>query len=168
MKLSILSCVGSLIGLVSHVDAAPFTETYFGPAISTGPSQVDMIRTVTTIVPGRCPPNQRGALYLWPGISNGTGDLIQSCMTSWIDNNCGQNDDEYEWCTEASVLISGDNFQTVARSSPVKPTDRIKIEYVRGAPQANGYEWEWHQYVTMEATGELLSDLTSVSGNMRG
>lgn len=168
MKLSVLSYLGPLVGLTTTALAAPIFENYFGPAVFTGPSQVDMIRTVTTIVPGRNPPNQKGALYIWPGISNGTGDLIQFCVTSWNQNNCGQNDNEFEWCTEASILEEGNNFQTVARSSNIKPTDMVKIEYVRGEPQANGYEWEWHQYVTMEATGEFLSDLTSISGTMRG
>lgn len=168
MKFSVLSTLGPLVGLATSALAAPYTPPYFGPSVSTGPTQVDIIRTVTTIVPDRCPPNQKGGLYLWPGIANGTGDLIQACVTSWTGNNCGQNAEEFQWCTEASLLYVGDTFQTVARSRNINPTDRIKIEYVRGDPQPNGYEWEWKQFVTMEETGELLSDISSISGSMRG
>lgn len=164
---STLYTASIVLGLTSSL-ASPLFEKrrpdYFGPAVSTGPSQADIIRTSTIIVPGRNPSSkQPGGLYLWPGISNGTGDLIQTTVDSWSGNSCGATG--YQWCMEASIFKG---YQINGPSVAVNPTDRIKIEYIRGKAQPNGYEWEWLQMVTLADSGKYLSSLKSISGTMRG
>jgi hypothetical protein len=166
-----------LIALLSSAlcaSAAPniFRRDYFGPAVYTGPSQADIIYTSTVLLPGRNPGNkQSGLLTIWPGISNGTGDLIQSTLdsTQISVEDCGATADQ--WCAMGSLFgndANGNARQTSGPMKAVSATDRIKIEYIRGAPKENGYEWDWTQMVTNEVTGEYISSLVSVSGSMRG
>ena len=62
----------------------------WGPSVSLGPTKSHIINAVTTIIPGPAPSTQNGELFLWPGMSNGTGDLIQTTLESWPDNSwCG-------------------------------------------------------------------------------
>ena len=166
-----------LIALLSSAlcaSAAPniFRRDYFGPAVYTGPSQADIIYTSTVLLPGRNPGNkQSGFLTIWPGISNGTGDLIQSTLdsTQLTHEDCGATADQ--WCAMGSLFGNDANGNARQINGPMKAvsaTDRIKIEYIRGAPKENGYEWDWTQMVTNEMTGEYISSLVSVSGSMRG
>jgi hypothetical protein len=128
--------------------AAPsiFKRDYFGPAVFTGPSQADIIYTSTVMVPGRNPGNkQSGFFTIWPGISNGTGDLIQSTLDSTTYNaqDCGATDDQ--WCAMGSLFGNDENGrarQINAKAKPVSANDRVKIEYIRGAVKDNGYEWD--------------------------
>jgi hypothetical protein len=166
-----------LIALLSSAGAASaapnvFKRDYFGPAVYTGPSQADIIYTSTVMVPGRNPGNkQSGFLTIWPGISNGTGDLIQSTVdsTQLTVEDCGATADQ--WCAMGSLFGNDANGNARQINGPMKAvsaSDRIKIEYIRGAPKENGYEWDWTQMVTNEMTGEYISSLVSVSGSMRG
>lgn len=52
----------------------------WGGALSLGPSKSTIINAVTTLIPGTAPSPQTGELFLWPGMSNGTGDLIQTTL----------------------------------------------------------------------------------------
>lgn len=62
----------------------------WGGSLSLGPTTSNIIHAVTTLVPGAAPSPQNGELFLWPGMSNGTGDLIQTTLESWPDNSwCG-------------------------------------------------------------------------------
>ena len=62
----------------------------WGGSLSLGPSTSHIISAVTTLIPGDAPPTQNGELFLWPGMSNGTGDLIQTTLESWPSNAwCG-------------------------------------------------------------------------------
>ncbi|KAG9091435.1 hypothetical protein FRC06_000572 [Ceratobasidium sp. 370] len=62
----------------------------WGGAYSLGPAKTNIIEAQTTLVPGTAPPSQAGELFLWPGMSNGTGDLIQTTLEQWPDNSwCG-------------------------------------------------------------------------------
>lgn len=63
----------------------PRADTW-GGAVSLGPSTSTIIEAVTTLTPGEAPPTQGGVLFLWPGMSNGTGCLIQTTLESWEDN----------------------------------------------------------------------------------
>jgi hypothetical protein len=154
--------------------AAPsiFKRDYFGPSVYTGPTGADIIYTSTVLVPGRNPGNkQSGFLTIWPGISNGTGDLVQSTLdsTRLQVEDCGATADQ--WCAMGSLFgndANGNPRQLNGPMKPVSPNDRIRIEYIRGAAKANGYEWDWTQMVTNQVTGEYISSLVTVSGNMRG
>ena len=69
----------------------------WGGALSLGPSESTIISAVTTLTPGTAPTTQNGELFLWPGMSNGTGDLIQTTMESWPDNSwCGATTGQWQ------------------------------------------------------------------------
>ena len=60
-------------------------------------------------MPGRLPTlTNVGPLFLWPGISNPTSDLVQTTMDAMMNNGstsyCGGNGSQ--WCVEASVFGS--------------------------------------------------------------
>lgn len=63
----------------------------WGPAVGLGPAKAEIIHAVTTSYPGAMPANQAGGLFIWPGMSNGTGDLIQSVIGGYPKggNQCG-------------------------------------------------------------------------------
>ncbi|KAJ5735989.1 uncharacterized protein N7483_001114 [Penicillium malachiteum] len=98
----------------------------WGGAVSLGPSKANIVNAVTTIIPGTAPSTQNGELFLWPGMSNGTGDLIQTTLESWPDNSwCGATTGQ--WCVRASVF--GSFGQYSGDGSPVSGTDHVRIEY---------------------------------------
>ena len=80
---------------LSAVSALPSPTTVekrdsWGGSVSLGPTKSHIVNAVTTLTPGAAPPTQNGELFLWPGMSNGTGDLIQTTLESWPDNSwCG-------------------------------------------------------------------------------
>lgn len=119
----------------------------WGGAVSLGPSQSTIIKAVTTLTPGAAPSTQNGQLFLWPGMSNGTGDLIQTTLESWPDNSwCGATTGQ--WCVRASVF--GSFGQLDGEGSPVSGTDKVKIVY-----ELSGTTWT--QTVTNAETGADLS-----------
>ena len=71
---------------------------------------------------GALPPvtSTMGPLFLWPGLSNPTSDLIQTTMDAWGDNAsyCGAT--AGQWCVEASVF--GSFGQRNGPASPSTPT----------------------------------------------
>lgn len=65
-------------------------DDFWGGALSLGPTTSHIIHAETTLSAGAAPTTQTGELFLWPGMSNGTGDLIQTTLESWPDNTwCG-------------------------------------------------------------------------------
>ena len=133
----------------------------FGPVHPTATNHI--IYTKTTLVPGRLPPitSTTGPLFLWPGISNPTSDLIQTTMDAWPDNAgyCGAT--AGQWCVEGSVFGSFGqrNGPTVA----IDPDDHVTIEYRLGSDNNT-----WTQTVTSQKLGKVVSTLTSTSGLMPG
>lgn len=89
-----LDPLGSLLKLAPSTprNVVPRVDTW-GGSVSLGPSKSTIIEAVTTLTPGDAPPTQSGVLFLWPGMSNGTGDLIQTTLESWPDN---------AWCVSIS------------------------------------------------------------------
>ena len=66
------------------------TRDSWGGALSLGPTTSRIVTAQTILIPGAAPPTQNGELFLWPGMSNGTGDLIQTTLESWPSNAwCG-------------------------------------------------------------------------------
>lgn len=119
----------------------------WGGAVSLGPSKSTIIKAVTTLTPGTAPSTQNGELFLWPGMSNGTGDLIQTTLESWPDNAwCGAATGE--WCVRASVF--GSFGQLDGDGSAVSGDTPIEILY-----ELDGTVW--NQTVTNLDTGDLLS-----------
>jgi hypothetical protein len=114
----------------------------WGGSVSLGPSKSTIINAVTTIIPGAAPATQNGELFLWPGMSNGTGDLIQTTLESWPDNSwCGATTGQ--WCVRASVF--GSFGQLDGTASPVSGSEKVRIEYNL---ESDGQTWK--QYVGQE------------------
>ncbi|KAF6838167.1 hypothetical protein CMUS01_04738 [Colletotrichum musicola] len=134
----------------------------WGGAVSLGPAKSTIIKAVTTLTPGPAPPTQAGVLFLWPGMSNGTGDLIQTTLESWPDNSwCGAT--KGQWCVRASVFGSFGQIDSKT-SAPVKGDQAIKIEYTLQSDQDT-----WRQTVTDVASGKVISSLDHKAGPfMRG
>ena len=133
----------------------------FGPVHPTTTNHI--IHTKTTIVPGRIPPvtTTVGPLYLWPGLSNPTSDLIQTTMDaqSYNASYCGAT--ATQWCVEASVF--GSFGQRNGTAVAIDPDDHVTIEYVLGSDNNT-----WTQTVTSQKLGKVVSTLTSTSGLMYG
>ncbi|KAG8716759.1 hypothetical protein FRC08_008849 [Ceratobasidium sp. 394] len=126
----------------------------WGGAYSLGPAKTNIIEATTTLVPGTPPPSQAGVLFLWPGMSNGTGDLIQATLEQWPDNSwCGAT--KTQWCVRASVF--GWFGQRDGPAGVVNPTDAVTINYKLGSNKMT-----WTQTVTIG--GKVVSTLTSDSG----
>ncbi|KAG9096671.1 hypothetical protein FRC07_010888 [Ceratobasidium sp. 392] len=126
----------------------------WGGAYSLGPSKTNIIEATTTLVPGTPPSSQKGVLFLWPGMSNGTGDLIQATLEQWPDNSwCGAS--KTQWCVRASVF--GWFGQRDGPAGIVNPTDAVTINYKLGSNKMT-----WTQTVTI--AGKVVSTLTSDSG----
>ncbi|KAL3465921.1 hypothetical protein BJX64DRAFT_284855 [Aspergillus heterothallicus] len=131
-------------------------EDTWGGSVSLGPTKSTIVNAVTTIIPGPAPLTQTGVLFLWPGMSNGTGDLIQSTLESWESNAwCGAASGE--WCVRASVF--GWFGQLDGDAGVVKGDDQVRIEYTLQDDQDT-----WVQTVTNVGTGTVLSTYSSQSG----
>jgi hypothetical protein len=137
----------------------------FGPVHPTSSNHITYVKT--TMVPGRLPvpywsSSSVGPLFLWPGISNPTSDLIQTTMDAWSgsENSNYCNGNGSQWCVEASVFNGGQlNGPTVA----IDPDDHVTIEYML---ESDGQTWD--QTVTSQKLGHVVSTLKSASGPMLG
>lgn len=71
----------------------------WGPAVGLGPTVQQILHTTTTIYPGNMPSPQPAYLFVWLGISNGTGDLIQSILGSYPagESECSGADADTAW-----------------------------------------------------------------------
>ncbi|KAI8268326.1 hypothetical protein K4K58_005465 [Colletotrichum sp. SAR11_239] len=133
----------------------------WGGSVSLGPTTSTIIKAVTTIIPGDAPPTQNGVLALWPGMSNGTGDLVQTTLESWPDNSwCGAK--KGQWCVRASLF--GSFGQLSGDASAVSGNQKVKILYELLSDNNT-----WRQTVTDADTGAKLSSYEYKSGPfMRG
>jgi hypothetical protein len=161
-RATILSAVLAL-GLPAQAVAADGwgSSWSFGPVHPTTTNHI--IHTKTTIVPGRIPPvtSTVGPLYLWPGLSNPTSDLIQTTMDaqSYNASYCGAT--ATQWCVEASVF--GSFGQRNGTAVAIDPDDHVTVEYVLGSDNNT-----WTQTVTSQKLAKVVSTLTSTSGLMYG
>ncbi|PYH42915.1 uncharacterized protein BP01DRAFT_359137 [Aspergillus saccharolyticus JOP 1030-1] len=128
----------------------------WGGSVSLGPTKSDIINAVTTLIPGTAPSTQNGELFLWPGMSNSTGDLIQTTMESWASNAwCGATTGQ--WCVRASIF--GSFGQLDGTGSPVSGDDQVRIEY-----NLLSDDNTWVQTVTNAVTGAALSNYSYPAG----
>ena len=128
----------------------------WGGAVSLGPTKSRITHAVTTLTPGNAPSTQTGELFLWPGMSNGTGDLIQTTLESWPSNAwCGAATGQ--WCIRCSVF--GSFGQLDGPAGVVSGNTPVKIEY---ALQSDGTTWL--QTATDASTGKVLSTYSHNSG----
>lgn len=143
----------------------------WGPAVSLGPSKAEIIHSTTTTYPGAMPANQAGGLFLWPGMSNGTGDLIQSVIGSYSKGNseCSGANADSQWCISSEVFgndESGRPNQWVGslRTLLAQPDDGLVFTY--NLVDQSKYTWE--QTVHNAKTGVLMSSFSKNSGPMLG
>jgi hypothetical protein len=128
----------------------------WGGAVSLGPTKSRITKAVTTITPGDAPSTQTGELFLWPGMSNGTGDLVQTTLESWPDNSwCGA--ETGEWCIRCSLF--GSFGQLDGTASAVSGDMSVEIVYEL---QSDGTTWL--QTATDVSTGTQLSTFSYDSG----
>ncbi|GAQ05313.1 hypothetical protein ALT_2634 [Aspergillus lentulus] len=152
MKL-VLGLLLPALGLSSSVNKR---EDSWGGSVSLGPTKSTIVNAVTTLIPGAAPATQSGELFLWPGMSNGTGDLVQTTLESWPSNDwCGATTGQ--WCVRASLF--GSFGQLDGDASPVSGTDQVRIEYTLLDDQET-----WVQNVTNAQTGKVLSTFSHKSG----
>ncbi|KAF3769695.1 hypothetical protein M406DRAFT_325187 [Cryphonectria parasitica EP155] len=135
-------------GLMPTTTTGPHKrDDSWGGAVSLGPSKSTIVHAVTTLTPGTAPSTQNGELFLWPGMSNGTGDLIQTTLESWPDNSwCGATTGQ--WCVRASVF--GYFGQYDGTASAVSGDTPVEIVYSLSGTV-------WTQTVTNADTGAALS-----------
>ncbi|KAI1363922.1 hypothetical protein F5Y08DRAFT_353978 [Xylaria arbuscula] len=158
--LSLLSSGAMGLSLYNSPSVAP-TKTLgrrdsWGGAVSLGPTQSRITKAVTTILPGDAPSTQNGVLFLWPGMSNGTGDLVQTTLESWEDNSwCGASTGE--WCIRCSLFGSFGQLDGTASAVPGSMSVEILYEL-----QSDGTTWK--QTATDVATGTELSTFSYDSG----
>lgn len=128
----------------------------WGGAVSLGPTKSRITHAVTTITPGQAPTTQTGELFLWPGMSNGTGDLVQTTLESWPSNSwCGAATGQ--WCIRCSVF--GSFGQLDGTAGVVSGSTPVKIDYTL---QSDGQTWL--QTATNANTGAVLSTYSHNSG----
>ena len=72
------------------------------------PSSNHLTYARTTLVPGRLPPmpSGTGPLFIWPSLSNGKGDLIQTTLDAWGNNKGACGAATGQWCGETSIFGS--------------------------------------------------------------
>lgn len=157
---ALATLAAALVGSSSALPSLHRRDSW-GGAVSLGPTTSTIIKAVTTIIPGTAPSSQNGELFLWPGMSNGTGDLVQTTLESWPDNSwCGATTGQ--WCVRASLF--GSFGQLDGDSAPVSGDQKVKIVY-----ELQSDNDTWKQTVTDADTGEALSSFSYKSGPyMRG
>lgn len=143
----------------------------WGAAFSLGPAKQDIISTTTTIYPGEMPADQVGYLFVWLGISNGTGDLIQSIIGSYPagQSECSGPDADTTWCISSEVYGLASNglpnqWVGSLTTADVDYTNGIKLNYTLIDPD----NYLWLQTMEDAVTGQLLSTFNKTSGPMLG
>lgn len=150
MQYSFATAAALVAGVTALAAPKAKRDDTWGGAVSLGPSTSTIIKAVTTLTPGTAPSTQNGELFLWPGMSNSTGDLIQTTLESWPSNSwCGATTGQ--WCVRASVF--GSFGQLDGDSAAVSGDDNVKIVYSLSGT-------EWTQTVTNADTGASLSSYT--------
>ena len=129
----------------------------WGGAVSLGPSKSTITRAVTTLVPGAAPSTQNGELFLWPGMSNGTGDLVQTTLESWAEGNSWCGATAGQWCIRCSLF--GSFGQLDGDASPVSGDMKVEILYEL---LSDGQTWK--QTATDLGTKKQLSTFSHKSG----
>lgn len=60
-------------------------DSLVGP-LSLSPTPSRIVTAQTILIPGAEPSAQTGELFLWPGMSSGISDLVQTTLESWPDD----------------------------------------------------------------------------------
>lgn len=139
----------------------------WGAAFSLGPAKQEIIQTTTTIYPGKMPANQEAYLFAWLGISNGTGDLIQSIVGSYPagGSECGgQEGADTTWCISSEVYGSGYQYTGELTTADLNYENGILLNYTL----VDSSTYLWTQTMSDAVSGTLLSSFNKTSGPMLG
>lgn len=139
----------------------------WGAAFSLGPAAHTIVQTTTTIYPGAKPADQGGLLFAWLGMSNGTGELVQSIIGSYPKgaSECeGQADADSAWCISSEVYGSGYQYVGDLTTADANSDNGIRLNYTL----ADKSTWLWTQTMEDAVTGTLLSSFQRNSGPMLG
>ncbi|KUI73661.1 hypothetical protein VM1G_09577 [Cytospora mali] len=165
-----------LTGLVLSASTATAASMFdkrvtvsWGPIAGLQASTSEIIATTSTIYPGKMPSDQKGFMFAWIGLGNGTGDLIQSIIGSYPagQSECSGSDADTTWCISSEVYGLDDTGATVQfvgdkRTADVNYENGIFFNYT--LIDKSTYLWE--QTMTDALTGELLSTYQKKSGPM--
>ena len=117
------------------------------------------------------PSDQQGYLFVWLGISNGTGDLIQSIIGSYPEggSECSGTAADTTWCISSEVYGLASNGYPNQWVGSLTTTDinfanGIKLNYTL----IDKDSYLWLQTMEDAVTGELLSTFNKTSGPMLG
>ncbi|RDW87848.1 hypothetical protein BP5796_03542 [Coleophoma crateriformis] len=143
----------------------------WGPIFYLGPGTSEIISAVTTTYPGEMPQNQAGGLFIWPGITNNTGDLIQSIIGSYSSgqSECGTGTTaDSEWCISSEVYgldsTGSTDTQYVGdlRTLDATPATGLVFNYTL----VDSETYLWNQTVHDATSGILMSTYSKISGPM--
>jgi hypothetical protein len=154
-----------------HSNLAKRLDVSWGPIVYLGPTQskTPIISTTTTIYPGKMPSSQTGYMFAWLGISNGTGDLVQSIVGSYPkgQSECTGPNADTTWCISSEVYgldKTGATVQFVGEktTADVNYENGIRLNYTLVDKES----YLWVQTMHDAVTGELLSTYNKTSGPM--
>lgn len=98
------------------------------------------------------PSDQAGLLYHWLGMSNGTGDLIQSIIGSYPagQSECSGTDADTAWCISSEVYGNTDagvpnQWVGDLRTADANIANGIVLNYTL----VDESTWLWTQYVLL-------------------
>ena len=156
--------LSALLTLASPAEVALAAADGWGASYSfnaIAPATNHLLSAKTTLVPGRLPPSAAGTgpLFIWPGLSNGKGDLIQTTLDAWGDNKGACGAATGQWCGETSIF--GSFGQLSGSSAAFDPDDHITIEYQLGSDNNT-----WTQTMTSMKLGKVVSTFSRASGPM--
>lgn len=159
--------------LASVVAANPlFTkrlEVSWGPICGFYQTNSQIISTTSTFYPGAMPQDQQGYMFNWIGISNTTGDLVQSIVGNYPkgSSECSGAAADTAWCVSSEVYGLNDKGQLIQfvgdkRTADTNSDNGVIFQYTL----VDRETYLWNQTMTDAVTGELLSTYQKKSGMM--
>ncbi|PSR79069.1 hypothetical protein BD289DRAFT_108781 [Coniella lustricola] len=140
----------------------------WGPVCGFYQTDSEITSSVSTIYPGAKPSDQKGYMFNWIGLTNSTGDLVQSIVGSYPTgaSECeGQTDANSAWCISSEVYGVNSQDETTQFVGTLTTADAnyengIVITYTL----ADKATYLWNQTMHDAVTGDLLSSYSKTSG----
>ncbi|OCB86579.1 hypothetical protein A7U60_g6256 [Sanghuangporus baumii] len=110
-------------------------------------------KVTTTFNPGIPPPGQISSLKLYPGLSNGTGDLFLTSIESWPDQSWCRGTIA-QWCIRTQVFSHQEAI--FGQFAPLNANQSLSIVFERNPNSLN-----WTQSVTVN--DQVVSEASSIS-----
>ncbi|KAH8112263.1 hypothetical protein DFH11DRAFT_516502 [Phellopilus nigrolimitatus] len=153
MKFALTSLLLACLSPIAHA-----YDTYgLGTSWSIGTGSNSSISKVTTTLNAGTPPtSQPGELVLWPGLSNGTGDLLMASVESW-DNQTWCDGTASQWCIRTFVF--SDQRSIDGTYAALNSGEPVTFIFERNA-DASG----WSE--TAVVGGNVVAQVISASGPM--